>query len=301
MSWLFFAFCGPVLWAISVHFDKYLVERYFKQSNVAVLLIFTALTGLVMLPVILAFRPDVVAINAASMAVIICSGVLGMSALFMYLRALQTEEASVVAPFFQASPLFAYALGYLVLGETLTSTQIAGGVLIISGGLVLSVRLSGARFKLRMVALMLGCTFMAALSSLIFKIFAVSGDFWTTVFWSSVGQVAFGTAVLSMSGYRKAFLQLLHDNTAPLLAINGMNELVNLGGGLSARYALVLAPLSLVQAVTGTTSLFVFLFGIVLSIVAPKVGREDLSPHELVKKGLGGLLIVTGVVLISHH
>jgi drug/metabolite transporter (DMT)-like permease len=52
MTWLLFAFSGPVLWAISTHLDKYLVERYFKHSSVAVLLIFTALAGLLLLPVI---------------------------------------------------------------------------------------------------------------------------------------------------------------------------------------------------------------------------------------------------------
>ncbi len=36
MSWLLFAFSGPVLWAISVHLDKYLVERFFQDSNVVV-------------------------------------------------------------------------------------------------------------------------------------------------------------------------------------------------------------------------------------------------------------------------
>ena len=46
MSWVAFAFSGPVLWAISVHLDKYLVERFFKDSNVAVMLLFTAFVGL---------------------------------------------------------------------------------------------------------------------------------------------------------------------------------------------------------------------------------------------------------------
>ncbi len=50
MSWLVFALCGPILWAISVHLDKYLVERYFKDADVIVLLIFTALMGLVLMP-----------------------------------------------------------------------------------------------------------------------------------------------------------------------------------------------------------------------------------------------------------
>ena len=42
MNWLAFALCGPVLWAISTHLDKYLVDRYFKQTDVVVLLVFTA-------------------------------------------------------------------------------------------------------------------------------------------------------------------------------------------------------------------------------------------------------------------
>ena len=37
--------------------------------------------------------------------------------MLFYLRALQSEEASVVAPFFQAGPLFGYVLAYFVLGE----------------------------------------------------------------------------------------------------------------------------------------------------------------------------------------
>ncbi len=46
MFWVVFAFSGPVLWAMSVHLDKYLAEPFFKQSNVAVMLFFTAFVGL---------------------------------------------------------------------------------------------------------------------------------------------------------------------------------------------------------------------------------------------------------------
>jgi len=206
----------------------------------------------------------------------------------------------VVAPFFQASPLFAYGLGFFVLGERLSAMQMAGGASIVVGGLVLSVRWGdGARIKLRLVLLMLACAFALALSSLIFKIFAVRDDFWTTTFWTFVGQAVFGAGVLAIGRYRREFLRLLRENTRPLLAINAANELINLGGGLGSRFALTLAPLSLVQAITSTTSLFVFVFGIVLSILLPSLGREDLSGRELLKKGLGGVLIVVGVTLIT--
>src|SRR5260370_38887811 len=115
MSWLVFAFSGPILWAISTHLDKYLVERYFKNSNVAVLLIFTALIGLLALPFIWLLDPEVVGVGLDNAALMALSGVLYMGAMLFYLRALQTEEASVVAPFFQAAPLFGFLLGFVVL------------------------------------------------------------------------------------------------------------------------------------------------------------------------------------------
>src|SRR5205085_6385178 len=108
--WLLFAFSGPVLWAVSVHLDKYLVSRYFAQSSVAVLLVFTALLGLFLLLPIWLLRPEVVGLAPVGMAVIAFSGLLYMAAIFFYLQALQSEEASVVAPFFQAAPLFGYVL-----------------------------------------------------------------------------------------------------------------------------------------------------------------------------------------------
>src|SRR6516225_810361 len=155
MSWLVFAFSGPVLWAISTHMDKYLVDKYFKDSSAAVLLIFTALIGLLALPFIAALAPGVLALDWASAALMASSGVLYMGGMLFYLRALQAEEASTVAPFFQASPFIGYVLGYLVLGETLSGTQMAGGILIVAGTMLVSLRQGQIRFNRRLAALML--------------------------------------------------------------------------------------------------------------------------------------------------
>ncbi len=78
--------------------------------------------------------------SPAASRVIVLSGILYMSAMLLYLQALQSEEASVVAPFFQTSPLFGYVLAYLVLGETLSARQLAGGAMIVVGALLVSIR-----------------------------------------------------------------------------------------------------------------------------------------------------------------
>jgi len=291
-----------VLWAISVHLDKYLVERFFKESNVAVLLLFTAFIGLLLLPFIWIYEPGVTSPGLGSIALIMLSGIFYMTAMLFYLRALQSEEASVVAPFFQAGPLFGYVLAYLVLGEVLSARQMAGGAMIVVGALIVSLRFgqSMKMFKARLAALMLSCGFIMALSSLIFKIFALRVEFWTTTFWMFVGEALFGAALLLIPAYRREFVALLRVNTAALLSINGSNELINLGGGLGNRYALTLAPLSLVQAIGSTTTLFVFLIGIVLSIFVPHLGRENLSAGELVQKGMAAVFVAVGVALVTR-
>jgi drug/metabolite transporter (DMT)-like permease len=300
MSWLVFALSGPILWAISTHLDKYLVERYFKDTGVGVLLVFTALIGLASLPVIALFDPDVFGLPPSAIVVIAASGVLYLGAMYFYLQALQGEEASVVAPWFQAAPLMGYLVGYFLLGETLSHRQMMGGALIVGGAMLLSVRPGrGLQFRARLVSRMLLCAAVLTASSTVFKIFAVEDEFWPTTFWSFVGQAAFGVALLAMPRNRREFATVMRRNTGALLAINASNELINLGGGLAARYALVLAPLSLVQAVTSTTTLFVFLFGIALSAFCPGLGREDLSPRNLAFKSMATALVVVGLILMN--
>jgi hypothetical protein len=98
---------------------------------------------------------------------------------------------------------------------------------------------------------------------------------------------------------RQEFIGLFRRHPGAVLGINAANELINLGGNLAARYALLLAPLSLVQAVSGTTTLFVFGFGVLLTLFLPRFGREDLSPKNLWQKGLCALLITAGVALVG--
>ena len=299
--WLFLAFTGPVLWAVSTHIDKYLVDRFFKHADTAALMVFTALLGLVMLPFIALFERDVFAAGLRDIAIMAASGILYMGAMLFYLRAIQQEEASVIAPLFQLSTLFTFALAYLFLGETLSWKEGGGAALIVVGVLSLSFDRSFRlrRFSGKLVLTMAAATFVLALSSVAFKFFAVRDHFWVTTFWIYAGEGLFGLAILAIPHYRRQFFALFARNPGAMLAINGANELINLAGGLTVRAASLLAPVALVSAVSSTTTLLVFLFGIVLTLVAPKLGREDLSTRALVQKGLGAALVAVGVALLG--
>lgn len=299
--WLLFAFSGPVLWAASTHIDKYLVDRYFRDAPTAVLMVFTSVIDLLALPVIWYFVPGVFALPPFSIAVMVASGALYLGAMLLYLQAIQSEEASVVVPLFQLSVLWSAALAYLLLGETLTPLQMAGGGLILVGAFVLSLdpHFKFRGVKLRLVLVMLACTFVLALSTVVFKFFAVKEAYWSTTFWTYVGAGLFGLALLASPARLRQFIDLFRRSPGAMLGVNGANELINLGGGLGVRYALLLAPVTLVQAVSSTTTLFVFGFGIVLTRFLPSFGREDLSARNLLQKGAAALLVAAGIVLIN--
>jgi drug/metabolite transporter (DMT)-like permease len=213
---------------------------------------------------------------------------------------LQQEEASVIAPLFQTSTLFAYIFAYFILHETLTGWRLFGGALMMASAVVASYEPGGSRrIKWGVVAPILACTAVLAASSVMFKFFAIKDAFWPVTFWSFAGQAVFGAVLLAIPHIRRQFFGMFRKHPGAVIGINAANELINLGGGLAARYASLLGPVSLVQAIGGTTSFFVFVFGVLLSLFFPALGRENLSRRNLIQKGIAVTLIVIGVILIG--
>jgi len=297
--WLLFAFLGPVSWAVSTHIDKYLVDRYFRDADTAVLMLFTALVGILALPVIWYFEPGVFSASWRAIAVMTASGVMYIGSMLFYLRAIQSEEASVVAPLFQMTTIFTFVLAWLMLGETLTLHAGAGAGLIIAGVLFLSldVNFRLTAIKPSVVLGMVACTFILALANVLFKFYAVHDDFWVTTFWTFAGEALFGFALLLRPSYRRQIKALVHTHAGALLGVCGANELINLGGGLGVRYAAMLAPVALVAAVASTTTLFVFAVGTLVSTFAPRYGREDLSRASVIRKVIAAVIVTAGVLL----
>jgi hypothetical protein len=205
----------------------------------------------------------------------------------------------VIAPLFQTSTLFTVLLAWLLLDEALRWQQLAGVGLIFLGVLALSVGHRGQMKALKpgIVLLMLGCGLVLSLSAVLFKLFALQDDFWVTTFWNFAGEAAFGLVILAVPRYRRQFVALLREHPGPVMGVNGANELINLGGGLGVRYASLSAPVALVSAVSSTVTLFVFAFGVALTLFWPKAAREDLSRDSLVRKGIAALCVTTGVIL----
>ncbi len=301
MNWLIIALIPPALFAASNHIDKYLVDRFMQTANPRTLLISTALIGVLLMPFIYAFHHGELFISPTDTALIILSGILFAVGFLPYLVALKTNEASAVAPLFQLSPVFAFALGYFLLGETLNAQQALGCLFIIAGAFFISLDFSGQRFhfKARALGLIALASFSLSLSAILFKFVTVHENFWVTSFWEYAGSGLVAAYWLLQRDIRTQFFGLIKRSPVRFAALNLTTDGLSVIGGLILRYATLLVPIALAWTMNGFLPFFVFLYGIILTRFLPAWGHETLTRRVLAQKFVAIALMIFGTYVIN--
>jgi uncharacterized membrane protein len=303
MSWFFIALWAPFLIACANHNDKFLLSRYLKEKSIGSIVILSSLFSGVALPIILFIQPNAYDVTLAQGSALVATGVSSALAAVCYLYALDLDEASFVTPFYQTVPIFAYVLGYFILGETITLAQGFGSLVIIVGALAFSIEFGrrGIRFKRSVVALMLGASFLSAANGVVFKLIAVDKGFLVSLFWGFAGQVMAGLAFLiCVPSYRRDFLGLFKKSKIPGVGLIALSETLFSVSEAITLYATLLAPVALVLLVGSFQPAFVFILGIVLTLFFPRAVKESLDRKTLLQKGGGIGLMLVGGYLISR-
>lgn len=123
MSWFFIALWAPFLVACANHNDKFLLSRYLREKSIGSILIPSSLFSGVAIAIVLFIEPHAYDISLVQGSALVATGMSSVFANVCYLYALNIDEASFVTPFYQTAPIFAYFLGYFILGETITIIQ----------------------------------------------------------------------------------------------------------------------------------------------------------------------------------
>ncbi|MCC6890662.1 MAG: EamA family transporter [Hyphomicrobiales bacterium] len=303
MSWFFIALLAPLLLACANHNDKFLLSRYLKDKSIGAIVIFSSLFSGVAILIVLLIHPEVYEVSLVQGSALVATGTLSILAAVCYLHALDMDEASFVTPFYQTAPIFAYCLGYLILGETITLAQGLGSSVIIVGALALSLEVGrrGIRFKRNVVALMLVASLLSAINGVVFKLIAVKTGFWVSLFWGFVGQVMAGLILLvCVRGYRRDFLGLFKQQKAAGIGLIALSRALFSVSEAVTLYATLLAPVALVLVVNSFQPLFVLMLGTVLTLLLPHVATESLDRTKMLQKAVGIGLILVGGYLIGR-
>lgn len=301
LSLILFAALAPLLWSVVNHFDKYLLSKYFKGGGVGGLMIFSTFFSIFLLPIILYFDQNAFTLPVSGALVLMLAGACNAVAIYLYLIALNEDEASIIVPFFQLIPVFTFLAGYLVLGETLTTLQIIGGGIILLGvSLISFYREAGEKlqFKWKIALLMISASLLFSVYTILFKFVSLGEGFWSGVFWEAVGLIATGFIFCLVPGYWAQFVDVFKSNSKAVLSINVLSEILTILGNWITAYATLLAPAVLVALIAGYQPLFVFMIGIGLTLLLPRLTEENISKKALFQKGAAIVLVVIGTSLL---
>jgi drug/metabolite transporter (DMT)-like permease len=302
MQWFFIALLAPVFWSINTHFDKFILSKYSKGRGVGSVFLFSTFFSVIFSAVIFIFKHDEIILNSSfhNFLLFLIPGFLSALGFYFYLQSLRKEESSIVVALFQTSPVFAYFLGYIFLGEILTLNQIFAALVVLIGAGILSFDIEEIESKIIIKWKMVGFILLAALSfafnDVLFKKFTIyQGSFVTSLFWQHIGIFIIGLSFFLFSKYlREDFFSLIKDSRAKIFVLNGFSEFFYALGGLLSNLATLFAPVTLVLVVNSYQAVFTFIIGISLTIFLPHIITEKISKRHLIQRILAIVIILLG-------
>ncbi|MES2409073.1 MAG: EamA family transporter [Patescibacteria group bacterium] len=303
MSWFIVALGAPFVWSLVNHCDKIILQRYFKGGGSGGLMIFVGVIALPISVLIALFNPSVLSVSFNYIFSLIVSGLFYNIGVYLYLKALEREDASYIVAFWQLVPVFAYLFGIVFLGEYLEINKIIAGLIVMLGAVLLSIKFESTTkltINKRTALIMVSSSLVLALGYVLFKD-SEGGEFWPSMFWNQIGMLIFGGVFLLIKPFRREFLDVIKQNSAGVLALNIFEQTIEVVGIFINNFALLLAPAALVILVEYTAQpVFVFIEGIIFTIIFPKFVQEDISRNNLIQKFISIAIMGIGLYMITN-
>lgn len=304
MTWLVVGIIPPLLWAIVNHVDKYLLSKAHHKSSVNVLMVYSTLFSLVVLPILAFFAWKDLFMSWEQVVTQVIGGILLTLSIYFYLVALSKDEATVVVPLALLVPVFGFVFSYFVLGEVLTPKQIIACIVIVGGSLILSLEFeeeAGVRIKHGVLGLMSLVAIFQSAQETLFKFISIENSFVVSFYWLHIGVLICGLVLLLFKGgLWSDFFDSVRINGKKIFIVSLISEALAAVAYMVRDYATLLAPITIIMTLNGYQPVFVFILGIVLTVFAPRLVKEKNRPIHLLHKGIAIAVIFVGTILVAH-
>jgi hypothetical protein len=91
----------------------------------------------------------------------------------------------------------------------------------------------------------------------------------------------------------------MRTNKLFVISLNGVNEILNIIAKVSFNFASLLAPITVIWIVNGFQPFFVFAYGVILTLLFPKVVKENIGRKFLVQKILAIVIMFVGTYFLN--
>lgn len=296
-SGLFFGAIAAFFWSLTNIIDKYLTNKHAADGNIWGILVLSCLFPAILLPISAHFGNIEGSVGTVSILMFV--GALMVGWIYFYLKALVEDDTSVVMTILVLAPFFSLLFSSLILGEMLTTTQMIGGALLIVGSLVVTYTPRTGKFKYKLLYYALAASVVMGLMHTIFKFVTVEEVFWQSMFWRSFGMVITGILLCFLfTKIRNSFLDFLLNYSKRGLGMNSANETLTLVGDTIFGFAILLAPIALIQTTEAYQPIFIIIIISIMTAFGFDVAYEDNSKEKITQKFIGITLVIVGSLIL---
>lgn len=294
MDWILFSLLAPLFFASSNFVDKYILGKYTKGifdflffSTITSWFLFIILFTLIGIPKLTVYS-----------WIPILTGVALIYSYGFYGKALEQGDTSALVILFKLIPVFTVILAFIFLGQTLSSNELLGFVIVLAGAIVMSFEKSKGLF-IKGFGMILIAILMWSVMTLFIDYGLTKMTFWDYFILDNLGSALAGLTLFIIPSMRRQVIEGI--KTAPIgkYVWFSWNNILDFFGQMSIKKALAIAPSAgLVTVVTQVQSFYAIVIGILLTLFLPNIIKEDISTGTLIKKLAGALIMFLGVYIL---
>lgn len=311
--------------AYFINAGVYLADKFLLSKRIHSSVVYAFYVGIwsVFNLVLLLFSPWVPSFGELMLD--LSAGLLFLFTLVFWYKALHQSEATRVVPIVGGLvPVFSYLMSSIFLGQTLANQQLLAFVILISGGVLISVKRTKfylarkvinrimeifggafgevhAQFRptRRVIANSIISAFFFAAFYVLMKYIYLHQPFVGGFVWSRMGTFIGAMAMLLVPAWRRGIVEHQQTATKPknLSFFLGVRLLAALAF-IMLNWAISLGNVALVNALQGVQYLFFILFAVIISARFPKVFKEELGKEVLTQKIIGVGLVTLGLYIL---
>lgn len=302
MLWLILCIVAALTWSFSAFIDNYQTDVIFKGNTPQAMKVLNGPVYIIIsvaVALIIKFQFP----SLAQTGLLLLSGALSSIGALVYYQALENEEATDAAIFYQLQPILILLIDFCIFGEKISLQQILGFIIILLAPII--VILSRKRSNSRHIAMKAGALLV------IYVIFATISAEISTRSSSDIDYKAvfvlylFGRGLMDcilglVPKYRKRHKYILKRRPKAYIGTVVLNQCLCAFADFTYRYGLILSITAVASAVTNAAELVLtFTLGIILSLIWPNFGREKLQRHLIIAHIIAVILCVVGIIIIQ--
>jgi len=296
MDWIIFALLAPILWAGCNIIDKFLLTKYFKNAFDYQLWI--VLTDAPIIVFFLMFFPLSFSYPGFLLGIIL--GIMDVTALFIYNKAMLVEEVSRVIPLSYIDVLFILPMAYFFFGEVLKIQNYIGIILLLMGAILISLKVINSKKRILSPALkfVLILALLWAILGTLEKYTLGLIEKLSIIFWMVVGTVIGASPLFLFQRLRSRVYSKIKNMNWIILLLTIIVQLLAYSAFFVYLTAMSEGLLSLVVGISLIQPFIVFLFTTTLTLLLPKVIKEKIDRSTLFLKFIAICLIFVGAWLV---